>query len=508
LYVSSDLLKRVVEPPVPYRNNLNVGLSSNKRVDNRLYWGSQGTMKVSATEPNKISTNDALSNLTPVTQNFQVHYPDHRTDTTAMFVIDNEGKADLSGGTILDCDRFNNNLFSLEHILVRTGSSADASYVLADPENWVSASYVRNGVISANDTNKTRKLKVDDLDNIANRRYIKFNFFSQGGSDGVNIFNLEKRDLTNNSAKYEIDYKATQGGLAGSTISAYRKAIDIMSSKADVDIQLLAVPGIRNSIISDYAINAMENRFDCLYLMDIEERDQVNSVITSSVQNPSVNNTIKSFKNRLVDSSFAAAYFPDVSIINDANDQIVSVPPSVAVLGAISKNDAIGYPWFAPAGNIRGALSSVETTNVKLNRSNLDNLYDAKINPITSFPGTQNIIWGQKTLLQSNSALDRINIRRLLISVRRSVRDVANTLLFEPNRESTLEKFTSIVNPILQNIQNKGGVDRYKVVIDSSTTTQADIENNTIRGKIFLQPTRTVEFVALDFVVSNAGNQI
>ena len=124
------------------------------------------------------------------------------------------------------------------------------------------------------------------------------------------------------------------------------------------------------------------------------------------------------------------------------------------------------------------------------------------------FPSHDQEYGDKKTLLSSNSALDRVNVRRLLINVRRSVRVVANSLLFEPNRETTLARFTALVNPILQNVQEKNGISRYKVVIDSSTTTQADIENNTIRGKIFIQPTRTVEFVALDFVVTNAGAEI
>jgi phage tail sheath protein FI len=144
-------------------------------------------------------------------------------------------------------------------------------------------------------------------------------------------------------------------------------------------------------------------------------------------------------------------------------------------------------------------------SNVKLNRDNLDDLYDADINPLAQYPGRPLSIWGQKTLLAAPSALDRVNVRRLLIDVRRKVKSVANTLLFEPNRTETLQKFTQLVNPILQSVQDAQGVDRFKVIIDTTTTTQADVENNTIRGKIFLQPTRSVEFVALDFVVTNAG---
>ena len=153
-------------------------------------------------------------------------------------------------------------------------------------------------------------------------------------------------------------------------------------------------------------------------------------------------------------------------------------------------------------------MDAVEFVSTRLNRDNLDDLYEADINPITAFPGTGVTVWGQKTLLANQSALDRINVRRLLIDIRRQVRNVANTLLFEPNREETLEKFTALVNPILQRVQDLSGVERYKVIIDTTTTTQADVENNTIRGKIFLQPTRTAEFVALDFVVTNAGAEI
>jgi phage tail sheath protein FI len=217
---------------------------------------------------------------------------------------------------------------------------------------------------------------------------------------------------------------------------------------------------------------------------------------------------VTAFKNRALDSSFAAAYFPDVTVTDPDTRALVAVPPSVVTIGAYSLNDRVGHPWFAPAGFTRGALNTVSNSNVSLNRTNLDDLYDADINPIAQYPGRPLSIWGQKTLLAANSALDRVNVRRLLIDVRRKVRNVANTLLFEPNRAETLARFTNLVNPILQSVQEGQGVDRFKVIIDTTTTTQADVENNTIRGKIFLQPTRSIEFVALDFVVTNAGTTI
>jgi phage tail sheath protein FI len=498
LYASTDLTQRIVEPPVPYRDNLAIGTGLNKRVDSRLYWGLQSTRKTSITEPNKTGLFDD-SLITYVK-----HFPEHRIDTTGFAVGNNPGAANINGG-VVDCDLFNYNQFSLEKIQVRTGSDG-----YADAEYWVSASLVRNATsdISANAANKTRGFRVSDLDRVANRRFAKFTFPLQGGFNGTNIFDVDQYKLTNTAAKREIDDEANQGGRFGSTVASFRKAVDIMGSKTDVDIQLLAIPGMRHTSITDYAIQAVENRFDAMYIMDIEERDQVNTVITSSTQTPHVLNTVNDFKNRVLDTSFAAAYFPNVTIADPTTNGLVEVPPSVAVLGAFSQNDRIGHPWYAPAGFTRGGLDAVEMTNVRLNRANLDDLYDADVNPITAFPGTGITVWGQKTLLQSQSALDRINVRRLLIDVRRKVRNVANTLLFEPNRTETLEKFSALVNPILQRVQEQSGVDRYKVVIDTTTTTQADIENNTIRGKIFLQPTRTVEFVSLDFVVTNAGSPL
>ena len=144
-----------------------------------------------------------------------------------------------------------------------------------------------------------------------------------------------------------------------------------------------------------------------------------------------------------------------------------------------------------------------------MSRANLDTLYDADINPITNFPTSNGVVvFGQKTILRSASALDRVNVRRLLIDIRRKVRKIADTFLFEPNREDTLARFSASVTPVLTRIQQQQGLDRFKVLIDTTTTTQADVENNTIRGKIFLQPTRSVEFISLDFVVTNNGTEI
>lgn len=471
-------LRRALIPPVPMRKNVVDGSVARAGIA----WGTQLTLQ-QLSDYNFTDTQD--ESIKSFTKFFPSFAP-----SAANFYVENSDSADT----------FNNNLFSIENIKVVTASNG-----IADPNYWASATYVREGGIVANESAKTRALSVSDLASTTSKSglYVSFAVIMQGGFDGVNVFDAQKSNLTNLAIKREIDDAGNQGGASsGPTVSAYKKAVDIMGSKSDTDIQLLTIPGIRHSSITNYAITAVENRFDAMYIMDIEERDEFNAVITGSESAPDVSFTVDAFENRSLNTSFAAAYFPDVTITNPDTGDLMEVPPSVAALGAMSTNDRIGYYWNAPAGFNRASLSNVVEASVQLTQDDLDTLYDSSINPIVAFPGTGFVVWGQKTLLQAASSLDRINVRRLLIFLRRQVRQVANSLLFEPNTQATLDKFNSLVNPILQRIQSGGGVDRYKVIIDTTTTTQADIENNTIRGKIFLQPTRTAEFISIDFVVS------
>ena len=459
--------------PTPYRQNVAVGLLLSKKSYSKLHWGVQFSKVQDVAEPN------ALLAQSSIVKNLVKFLPNGTLNT----IVSRTGHE-----------------FSLENIEVNVKDLAgDATERAID---WKESNYRYDAVLD-DATSVTRFLLASDITGSTNSSYAKFTMLMQGGFDGTNIFREQKAKMQNAATVWEMEDASNQGGTSGPTVVSYRKALDVITSKSDVEIQILAVPGIRHSAVTQYAIDAVESRFDALFIADILEKDSNNETKLLDSQITDVGFTIAQFISEGFDSSFAAAYFPDVIMTDPITKTQMNVPPSVAVLGAMALNDSLAHPWYAPAGFTRGALKSVEDTLASFSRANLDSLYEAKINPITSFPGTEVVIWGQKTMLQAASSLDRVNVRRLLITIRRSVKNIALGFLFEPNRSETLAAFEAKVNPLLQSIQEKSGLDRYKVKIDTETTTQMDVENNTLRGKIYIQPTKTAEFISLDFVVSN-----
>lgn len=480
----------LVQIPVPFRENVSVGVSPSKTADTGLYWGIQFTNKSSVSEPN------ASTELETNILSFSKYYPNFQTNWMNFVISNNAGVADTAENGILDADRFNNNAFSLDN--VKIGLNSQGNPDVQRIYNW---SYVRAGNIAT--TSTSRSLNVADLTDSTVRNVSKFSFFIHGGFDGNNIFNKEMFDMTNRAIIEEMN-SVSRGTSNGPVVSAYNKALELMEDETEVDVQILATPGIRHEFITDKALLTVENRFDAVYIMDADEYDTQNNVVSSSNQIVSVNNTTTNFRNRGLNSSFGACYFPDVVLRDTITGTTRIVPPSVAALGAFAKNDAVGYPWFAPAGFTRGALETTERAAVALNRPDIDSLQSVDINPIVAFAGSNgNVIWGQKTLLATNSSLERVNVRRLLVDVRRKVGDIGRRMLFEQNRESTLARFEQLVRPVLKRIQDQKGVKRFLVKIDTTTTTEADIQNRTIRGKIFLQPTKTLELISVDFVVTN-----
>ena len=181
------------------------------------------------------------------------------------------------------------------------------------------------------------------------------------------------------------------------------------------------------------------------------------------------------------------------------------VPSSVAALGAIGYNDQKAYPWFAPAGFNRGALGFVSNVRTRLSVSDRDELYEKRINPIANFPDGGFVIFGQKTMQIQPSALDRVNVRRMLLEVKRQVAAVANLVLFEQHTPATRKRFESLVSPRLALIQAQAGIEQYRVICNETNNSQKDIDENRMNGRILLVPTRAVEFIAIDFIVDSSG---
>jgi phage tail sheath protein FI len=503
-------LAKVIQPPVPLRSKISVGSAPNESINFNITWGFN-----TSTEGTTSSESKRKSVYENSLKSFLSYHPSFSKDSQKSWVGDNSGTPDL-GQSILDANRFNNNYFTLEKIGVVVNPLTNkiiidelaASRYFRDSQ-ITDLNSSRTNLVYSLASNQVRFLAPTDLAGSSDLLPLSaFTVPFQGGFNGTNIYDQNKKNLNNIAVSREF-LDADQGGPNGPTITSYKKALQVMEGKSDVDIKLLAIPGIRHESVTKLAVDTVERRFDALYIMDVQELDKFNNDVTGSNAEVSVTNTINNHINYNFDSSFAAAYFPDTYQRLPGTSEIAKCPPSVSVLGVMAFNDRQA-PWFAPAGFNRGILSRTDRTAIVLNTKNLDDLYTAKINPIATFNNAQSggastiAVYGQKTLQKAESALDRVNVRRLLIEIRRQVRAVANTLLFEPNREDTLARFQNAVTPILARIQSAQGLDRFRVQIDASTTTQADIENNTIRGKIFLQPTKTTEFISLTFEVGNS----
>jgi hypothetical protein len=496
------------ELPIFFRRSINIGAPAadpNAIGESKYYWGPQFNVCNSTSQPNDGTTvTSTLLGATALSA-YTKYFPKFHTTYQSPWVGDNTGAQNVSG-SIVDADLFNRNLFTLENIQVMT-----ASDTTIDSMRWDEATYQRDAVVDTALGGRFIDVNVD-FSYASNRSYLKFSTFMQGGFDGLNIFDADKFYMRDAAIRRELD-NVNQGELSGPTVAAYRKAIDIMSNKTYSDVSLLAIPDIRHPSVTDYALSSMQTKFDALYIMDVELKDDSNNYVTASISsdtypNVNVNFTTTRFRNRGINNSFGAAYFPDLFVQVDPGTGIpvsTRLPASAMVLGAFGQNDRIGYAWNAPAGYIRAVIPA-EELSTKFLAENVDTVYDAGINPIVASLGAGIIINGQRTTLAEGSSLDRVNVRRLLIEVRRRVKAVAYTLLFEPNRESTISRFNSLVTPIMKQVQAQRGVERYRVQIDTTTTTQADIENNTIRGKIYLQPTKTAEFVSIDFEAKNAAN--
>ena len=184
---------------------------------------------------------------------------------------------------------------------------------------------------------------------------------------------------------------------------------------------------------------------------------------------------------------------------------MVFVPPSAVIPGVLAFNDKVAHEWFAPAGLNRGGIENAIQAERKLTQANRDDLYESNVNPIATFPGQGICVWGQKTLQKKASALDRVNVRRLLIRLKKFIASSSRFLVFEQNNGKTRARFLGIVNPFLESVQSNSGLSAFRIVMDDTNNTPDVVDRNILYGQIFVQPTRTAEFIVLDFTIQPTG---
>jgi hypothetical protein len=340
--------------------------------------------------------------------------------------------------------------------------------------------------------------------------YDRFTVPLFGGFDGLEITEAEPFSNTSRGVGAAGTTPAEKDNAMFYTV---KKAINTIADTEVVDTNLLTVPGITNIGITNHALTVAEERADTLAVIDLEggytsSYENTDSFATRGGSSATV---VANIKARALNNSYGACYYPWIQAVDSLTGVRLWMPPSVAAVGTYASSARRSELWFAPAGFNRGGLTQgsagIPVVGVieKLSSKQRDNLYEVNINPIASFPNEGIVIFGQKTLQATPSALDRVNVRRLLIFLKKQISRIATTILFDPNVQVTWDRFLAQVTPLLKSVQSRFGLQEYRVVLDQTTTTPELIDRNIMYAKVFLKPTRAIEFIALDFVITRTG---
>tara|TARA_A100001015_G_scaffold181831_1_gene202385 strand:- start:89 stop:3583 length:3495 start_codon:yes stop_codon:yes gene_type:complete len=527
-----------IVPPLPFRYKVTKGATHSspvfsgepglkERADARFYWGVKND-RIASGSSNIYNANGGseINNLV-------------RTYTKLQGIQ----KMDAVTANGAQSDAFHNHKFTLARVALRQQLTAagqidtNGSLTGSAGLHMKEAVYIRNGSVDPktytvrDPIEETERITFASLVNSSSLLFNRFTGFAKftnifyGGFDGLNILDRDCARMNDRAASTETGGKGgdsitngiglsggDNGNLMGSgksnnVISSYRTAVEIMTDEMTVRSNILAIPGIRDPYITDFAADRNKDYQMSIYLMDIPNYDEGGTrLFDDDSERPGVDKTSEEFTRRVVDNNYAATYFPDVFIEDAENGgRRIKVPSSIAALGALAFTDSVAYPWFAPAGFNRGGIEFVKNVTTRLTTNDRDVLYDARINPIATFPGGDFVIFGQKTLQIAASALDRVNVRRMMLELKRQVIGVANNLLFEQNNQTTRNRFINLVSPRLSLIQAQQGIESFRVVMDDTNNTERDREANRLNGKIIVVPTRTIEFIAIDFIITNAG---
>ena len=380
--------------------------------------------------------------------------------------------------------------------------------------SFVTGSTTRYGVASWAEGNRKNEesvsSKITGTGSLATllNSFNKFTLPLVGGFEGLDI--REKEPFNNERA-------LVAGSNEGNSyaFNSVRVAIQTAADPETIEMNSLVIPGLKNASLHTQMIAACENRGDSLAIIDLDGDYTPNTENKEPEEDrkPSVTEAVNYVKNTLTtNSSYGCAFFPYVLVRDPNSSNTVWMPPSVLALGTFGSTKRLSEIWFAPAGFTRGGLSELQagglpviSVSQKLSSKERDALYEANINPIASFPSEGIVIFGQKTLQATPSALDRINVRRLMNYLKKEISRISATLLFDPNTQVTWDRFLGSVNPLLTDVQSRLGLEEFRVILDETTTTPELVDRNILYAKILLKPTRAIEFIALDFTITSSG---
>ena len=351
--------------------------------------------------------------------------------------------------------------------------------------------------------------------NVLKQGFDSFTVPLVGGCDGLDITEMEP---------FRNSTWGTDGGANGTSDSettsysfnSVKVAIDSCADPEVVECNVMSMPGLINLGLTNHVIKVCEDRADSLAVVDLPYGYTPRSEATGDDESRkgSVDNAVEAInglENRALNTSYGCCYYPWVQIRDSEIGKSVWVPPSVAAIGTFSSTQRKSEIWFAPAGFTRGGLTegaagmSVINVKQRLTSKERDKLYEVNVNPIATFPAEGIVVFGQKTLQTTPSALDRVNVRRLMIFLKKEISRIAARLLFDQNVQTTWDRFTGQVVPLLDSVKARLGLTDYRVILDETTTTPDLIDRNIMYAKIFLKPARAIEFIAIDFVITSTG---
>lgn len=514
-------------PPLPYRFKVTRGAISTDAnrlegapgnleiTDARYYWGVKGEKTTNVLNPNPVTQ------LNPLVAAY------------TQFGGIKEFDVMVTGS---DKDKFHNHKFSLARVALGNTDLADLTSSIN--VHMKEAAYIRNGKpdvtnYKITDADGTERITLASLLNKgttaavfnAYSSFAKYTCILQGGFDGVNILDKNAAALNDRASSTESRTDGTAGNSAGTftspgfdfnqngvgitnnTINSYREAAKIITDVVASNVNVVAVPGQREPLVTNFYADKVDDFGLALYVMDIPNYDATGERIfdgeTGIYSDP--NESADALEGRAIDKDSSATYYPDIVMDDETNGRRVTMPASVAAVSALSFNDRVAFPWFAPAGFNRASLDFVIRTTTRINQPERVRLFDVHINPIVKFPREGNVIYAQNTLEQAGTALGSVNVIRMLNDVKRQVIDIGNRLLWEQISPELLTQLESQIKPVLSTVQLRQGIESFNIICDNTNNTAADRDAKRINCKIILVPTRAVEFISIDFIITKSG---